>query len=143
MTAEEFLKGYSTIDAIIKSKEMKIEDLNDKATGTTSHLTPDKVQTSGSGQKMANSVDEAIVLLEEIEPLKVQRTRIRRQIESVIEQLPLLRYKILYRYYILFMSPQAIGKEIDRTKDTVNRQKRIAIEEVQNILDKMPLNNSK
>lgn len=143
MTAEDFLEGYSKIDAIIKSKQKKIEDLNDKATGTTSHLSPDKVQTSGSGQKMANSVDEALDLIEEIEPLKIQRTEIRREIESVIEQLPLLRYKILYRYYILFMSPQAIGDEIDRTKDTVNRQHRIAVAEVQSILDKMPQNNTK
>ena len=136
MTAEEFLERYQKIDAIIKNKQEKIEDLNDIATGTTSHLTPDKVQTSGGGQKMTNSVDEALELAEEIEPLKAQRTQIRREIESVIEQLPLLRYKILYRYYILLMSPQAIGDEIDRTKDTVNRQKRIAVEEVQAILDK-------
>lgn len=143
MTAEDFLEGYEKIDTIIRSKQMKIEDLNDKATGTTSHLTPDKVQTSGSGQKMANSVDEALDLIDEIEPLKIQRTRIRREIESVIEQLPILRYKILHRKYILFEEPQTIADEVDRTKDTVNRQLRIAIEEVQSILDKMPLNNTK
>ena len=139
MNAETFLEGYQKIDTIIKNKQSKIEDLNEKATGVTSQLSPDKVQTSGIGQKMAASVDEALDLIEEIEPLKIQRTKIRREIESVIEQLPLLRYKILYRYYILFMSPQEIGDEIDRTKDTVNRQHRIAIEEVQRILDE---NNS-
>lgn len=136
MNAEDFLNGYAKIDAIIKSKQKKIEDLNDKATGTTSHLTPDKVQTSGSGQKMANSVDEALDLIEEIEPLKIARKKLRQEIESVIEQLPLLRYKILHRKYILFKEPQDIADEIDRTKDTVNRQTRIAIEEVQGILDR-------
>lgn len=143
MNADEFLEGYEKIDAIIKNKQMKIEDLNDKATGTTSHLTPDKVQTSRSGQKMANSVDEALDLLDEIEPLKIARTEIRRKIESVIEQLPILRYKILYRKYILFEEPQTIADEVDRTKDTVNRLLRVAIEEVQGLLDKMPQNNTK
>ncbi len=143
MTAEDFLEGYEKIDAIIKNKQMKIEDLNDKATGTTSHLTPDKVQTSRNGQKMASSVDEALDLLDEIEPLKIARTEIRRKIESVIEQLPILRYKILYRKYILFEEPQTIADKVDRTKDTVNRLLRVAIEEVQGILDKLPPNDLK
>lgn len=136
MDAETFLEGYQRIDSIITSKEKKIKDLNDKATGTTSQLNPDKVQISGSGQKMANAVDEALELLDEIKPLKIKRNQVRLEIENVIEQLPILRYKILHRKYILFKEPQDIADEIDRTKDTVNRQTRIAIEEVQGILDK-------
>ena len=136
MTAEEFLKRYEKIDAIIKNKEEKIQGLDDKAKGTTSHLTPDKVQTSGNGQKMANSVDEALDLMSELKPLKIKRIQVRREIETVIEQLPVLRYKILYRKYILLKAPKVIAYEVDRSKDTVNRQTRIAIEEVQGILDK-------
>lgn len=135
MNAEDFLNGYAKIDAIIQSKEKKIKDLNDKATDTASHLNPDKVQISGSGQKMANSVDEVLDLIAEIEPLLIARKKLRREIESVIEQLPLLRYKILHRKYILFEEPKAIAREVDRCKDTVNKQLKIAIEEVQRILD--------
>lgn len=135
MTAENFLEGYKKIDTIIKNKESKRASLEAAAVSVTSHLNPDKVQTSGSKQKMAESVNEALDLTKEIEALEPQRTQIRHEIESVIEKLPLLRYTILFKKYIEFWEDQEIADAVDRVKDTVKRQTEIALKEVQHILD--------
>lgn len=135
MTAEEFLEQYGDTVAKIRRKQRLKESLEDQMTNITSHLTPDKVQNSGSLQKIAEAVEEALDLEEEIKELLILKNKVRKEIESVINRILTLKGDVLYEKYLVLTSEEDIAKVIDRTVDTVHRLIREGIEEVQQILD--------
>ena len=135
MTADKFLEQYGDTVAKIKRKQRLKESLEAQMLNVTSHLTPDKVQSSGSMQKVAEAVEEALDLAEEIKELLILKNKIRKDIESVINRILTLRGDALYEKYLVLTSEEDIAKVIDRTVDTVHRLIREGKEEVQQILD--------
>jgi DNA-directed RNA polymerase specialized sigma24 family protein len=145
MTAEDFLEQYGDTVAKIKRKQRLKESLEAQMFNVTSHLTPDKVQSSGSMQKIAEAVEEALDLEKEIKELLIFKNEVRKDIESVINRILTLRGDVLYEKYLVLTPEEEIAKVVDRTVDTVNRLIREGKEEVQHILDgkcsEMTLNN--
>jgi DNA-directed RNA polymerase specialized sigma24 family protein len=135
MTAEEFLEQYGDTVAKIRRKQRLKESLEAQMLNVTSNLTPDKVQSSSSLQKVAEAVEEALDLAEEIKELLILKNKIRKEIESVINRILTLRGDALYEKYLVLTSEEDIAKVIDRTVDTVHRLIREGKEEVQQILD--------
>ena len=144
MKAEEFLERYGNITAEIRRKQRLKESLEAQMLNVTSHLTPDKVQSSGSLQKIAEAVDEALDLEKEIKELFILKNKVRKEIEFVLNQISVKFCEVLYEKYLILTPEENIAAVIDRTEDTVSRQIEKGQEEVQCILDgkcgKMPPN---
>lgn len=135
MTAETFLEQYGDTTATIKRKQQLKENCEALAGNITSHLTPDKVQSSGSLQKMAEATDEALDLANEIKELFILKNKVRKEIESVLNQISGRLRGLLYEKYLLLTSEETIAKQIDRSEDTVDRLIKEGQAEVQRILD--------
>lgn len=135
MNAETFLEQYGDITALIKRKQRLKEKAEAQAENITSHLTPDKVQSSGSLQKMAEAVAEALDLDKEIKELFIQKNEVRKLIEGVINQISGKPGEVLYEKYLILNDEDVIAEAIDRTEDTVYRLLNVGKEKVQKILD--------
>lgn len=144
MTAEEFLEQYGTIMATIRRKKRLKDNCEKQAENITSHLTPDKVQSSGSLQKMAEAIEEALDLEKEIKELFTLKNKVRKEIESVLNQISVKSCDILYEKYLILTSVEDIATVIDRSEDTVDRLIKEGQAEVQRILNgkygNLPLN---
>lgn len=137
MTAEEFLEQYGDITAKIKRKQRLKENLEAQMYNVTSHLTPDKVQSSGSLQKIAEAVEEALDLEEEIKELYKLKNKVRKEIEYVLDRISDIRLcEVLYEKYLLLTPEETIAAVIDRSEDRVSKLIKEGQEEVQRILDK-------
>lgn len=136
MNAETFLEQYGTITATIKRKKRLKEKLEAQTVNITSHLTPDKVQSSGSLQKMAEAAEEALDLDKEIKELFTLKNEVRKLIEGVINQIAGKPGEALYEKYLILIPEEEIAKVIDRTEDTVYRLLKEGKEKVQEILDR-------
>ncbi len=135
MTAETFLEQYGDTTATIKRKQQLKEKCEALAGNITSHLTPDKVQSSGSLQKMAEATEEALDLEKEIKELFILKNKVRKEIEGVLNQISGRLRGLLYEKYLLLTSEETIAKQIDRSEDTVDRLIKEGQAEVQRILD--------
>lgn len=135
MNAETFLEQYGTIAATIRRKQRLKEKLEAQTVNITSHLTPDKVQSSGSMQKVAEAVEEALDLEKEIKELFVRKNEARKLIEGVINQISGKPGEVLYEKYLILNNEDVIAEAIDRTEDTVYRLLKEGKEKVQKILD--------
>lgn len=137
MTAENFLEQYGDITAKIRRKQRLKENLEAQMYNVTSHLTPDKVQSSGSLQKIAEAVEEALDLAEEIKELYRLKNKVRKAIESVLDRISDIRLcEVLYEKYLLLTPEETIAAVIDRSEDRVSKLIKEGQEEVQRILDK-------
>ena len=135
MTAEEFLEQYGDITAKIRRKKRLKENAEAQAENITSHLTPDKVQSSGSLQKIAEAIEEALDLEKEINELYILKNKIRKETEDVLDRISVRLGDILYEKYLILTPEEKIAEVLDRTNDTVNRLIREGQAEVQRILD--------
>ena len=135
MNAEEFLEQYGDITAKIKRKKRLKDTLESQMFNVTSHLTPDKVQSSGSLQKIAEAVEEALDLENEIKELFILKNKVRKEIESVIDRVSLKRGEVLYEKYLVLTPEEDIAAVIDRSEDRVGKLIKEGQEEVQCILD--------
>lgn len=137
MTAEEFLEQYGDITAKIRRKQRLKENLEAQMYNVTSHLTPDKVQSSGSLQKIAEAVEEALDLEAEIKELYILKNKVRKEIEAVLDRISDIRLcELLYEKYLLLTPEETIAAVIDRSEDRVSKLIKEGQEEVQRILDK-------
>ena len=135
MTAEAFLEQYGDITAQIRRKKRLKEKCEAQTENITSHLTPDKVQSSGSLQKMAEAVEEALDLEDEIKELFILKNKVRKEIESVLNQISVRLCEVLYEKYLILTPEEDIATVIDRSEDRVSKLIKEGQEEVQRILD--------
>ena len=135
MNAETFLEQYGDITAKIKRKKRLKENAEAQSENITSHLTPDKVQSSGSLQKMAEAVEEALDLADEIKELFILKNKVRKEIEGVLDRISVKLGDILYEKYLILTPEDKIAVAIDRSEDTVDRLIKEGQAEVQHILD--------
>lgn len=130
--AQDFLDQIKKIDTVILNKQNEVERWKDRAVNITSPVGSEKVQASGSLQKMADAVCEYVKLEEEdIRQLFKQR----RYIISVIEQLNVTEYELLYNIYVLQLDFDDAAEAATRSRSWVNSAHGRALQNVQRILD--------
>lgn len=135
MNAETFLEQYGDITAKIRRKRRLKENAEAQADNITSHLTPDKVQSSGSLQKMAEAIEEALDLEIEIKELYILKNKVRKDIEAVLDRISVRLGDILYEKYLILTPEEDIATVIDRSEDRVGKLIKDGLAEVQRILD--------
>lgn len=135
MDAKEFLKQVGKIDRTIKNKMIEVEQWKRIACGISAPTMGERVQSSGSKQKMADAVSRYIDLEADINAEIDRLVDKKREIISVIEQLPELEYDLLHRLYIQKESFWDAADAYDMSYSGVTTLHGRALKHVQKIID--------
>lgn len=138
MTAEDFLLQIKKIDTVIDNKLIEITQWKDRATSTTTILTPDKVQSSGSQQKMADSVERWIDLEREINADIDELIQVKKKVIVILEMLTdAEQYDVLHKLFVqhkTYPSMQVLAAAVDKSVTWVNARKTKGLDNIDKIL---------
>lgn len=137
MDAKEFLNQPKKLDLLIKNKLIEKQQWRDLALGITTNMDGERVQSSGSQQKMENAIIKAIAMEEEIDNLIDRFIDKKKEVTQVIEQVESpVEYDVLHRIYIQHHTLQDVadhyGKEYGWATTTHGR----ALKSVQEIRER-------
>jgi hypothetical protein len=138
--AKDFLKQVEKIDSKIKNKLIEQQQWRYIASSITANVGGEKVQSSGSQQKMANAIEKCVDMEREITALIDELVDTKREVIAIIEQVDSpIEYDVLHKIYIQYMTFQEVadyyGREYGWATTTHGRAKK----SVQIILDKRNL----
>ena len=147
MKAKEFLNQVEKLDKLIGNKMIEKEQWKSIAMGVTSgaetvmihgvaHL-PDKVQSSGNPQKMADAVARYVDIEAEITEIIDRLIDTKQEVISVIEKLNAIEYDLLHKVYIQHQTLRDVAIACERTYSWVTTVHGRALKNVQIILDGM------
>ena len=135
--ANSYLQQVEMIDIKISNKLIEQQQWKDIALGITANLGGEKVQASGSQQKMANAIEKCVDMESEINALIDELIHTKKQIIATIEKLySPTEYKILHMRYIQNISLTDIADMLKRDYTTITTTHGRALKNVQKILDK-------
>jgi len=101
MTAKEYLRQIAVLDAKINRRQKEVEELKTLATHITTTAEGDRVQSSGSMDRMASIVARWVDLEEEIGQMINRLVEVKHRIIGEIHQLEDARYiRILEMRYV-------------------------------------------
>ena len=134
--AKEFLRQVEKLDVRIKNKLIEQQQWRDIALGITANMDGERVQSSGSKNKMADAVERCVDMEAEINSLVDKLIDTKKEVVQTIERLDsATEYDVLHRRYIQGMDLQEIadhyGKEYGWATTTHGR----ALKNVQALLD--------
>ncbi len=110
MTVKDYLGQVKVLDVKIDQKMEQLHELRSKAMGSGQAMSPDKVQTSLAGDKVAHIVEECVDLEAEIYELLVKYIHTKSRIIDQIHMLRDGRYvELLYLKYIRYMRLEEIS----------------------------------
>jgi hypothetical protein len=137
LDAKEFLNQPKKLDLLIKNKLIERQQWRDLALGITANMEGERVQSSGSQQKMADAIVKCIDMEAEIDSLVDRFIDKKKEVVQVIEQVDSpIEYDILHRIYIQYMTLQDVadhyGKEYGWATTTHGR----ALRSVQEIRER-------
>lgn len=135
MKAQDYLKQLKKLDTIIKNKLIEKSQWKNIAFGVTSHSDGERVQSSGSKQKMADAVDRCVDMEAEIDGLVDRLIDLKREIISTIEQLNATEYDVLHKLYIQDMDYYDVAAAYGKSYSWATTVHGRALQNVQRILD--------
>lgn len=100
MKAKEYLQQVEKINKMIDNKLVELEQWKAIATGITAHSDGERVQASGSQQKMADAVSRYVDIQNEVDKQIDRLVELKKEVISTIEQLPSDEYDMLHKMYI-------------------------------------------
>ena len=131
MTAKEYLLQIIYLDSRIEANREKVQRLKESATGTTSNLSPDKVQTSTSKHKM----EDAVISYADLEKA-IQADEEKKQ--GIIDTISLLNpYEstVLYKRYVEEKSLWVISREVSRSYSWVTKVHSTGVKNIHKIIN--------
>lgn len=135
MKAKDYLQQVQKIDVIIKNKIIEKEQWMSMATSTTASSDGERVQSSGSQQKMADAVVRYVELEADIDRHINSLIDTKKDVIEVIEQLPAIEYDILHRVYIQYKDLNDVAAEYGKTYSWITTVHGRALQHVQDVLD--------
>jgi DNA-directed RNA polymerase specialized sigma subunit len=137
MDAKSFLQQVEMLDARIKNKLIERKQWEDIALGITANIGNERVQSSGSQQKMADAVIKCVDMETEIDKLIDELIDTKKKVIETIESLySPTEYKILHLRYIQCISLTEIADTLNREYTWVTTTHGRALKNVQKILNK-------
>ena len=130
----EFLQQIGKYEVIIHNKLIEVKQWKALAENTSSILTPDKVQTSGSKQKMAEAVEKYVTIEHEINDYIDKLYDAKKEVLSKIEQLEPVEYDVLHKIYVQFMTFQDVADAYVKSYSWACKQHTKALESLEEIL---------
>lgn len=135
MKAICYLKQLEKLDTIIQNKEIEKAQWKAIALSVTSHSEGERVQSSGSKQKMADAVDRWIMIEKEIDSLIDKMVDTKLEIIQTIEQLKATEYDLLHKIYIQRMTFKEVAAAKDKSVSWATTVHGRALQSLQKILD--------
>ena len=136
MKAKEYLRQIIKIDRMINNKIYESMQWKSVALGTTAPVASERVQTSGSKNKMADAMDKYIDLQAEINADIDRLIATKQEIIRTIEQLPAIEYDVLHKVYIQLKTFDVVAIETDHSYSWVTTVHGRALKHVQDLLNK-------
>lgn len=149
MKAKDFLLQIKKLDKLIENKLIEKEQWKAIAKGITVKADGERVQSSGSKQKMADAVGKYVDIDAEIDRYIDELVDKKNDIISVIEQLPVHEYDLLHKMYVGIMEKDDDENDVivylelcdlvtllDMSYSKVTKLHGYALKHVQNIIDK-------
>lgn len=133
MNAKEYLQRYQTLGVLIANKLIEKTQWRDIALGVTAKSEGERVQSSGSKQKMADAIDKHIDIEGEIEQLIEERQDIIR----TIQMLNITEYDLLHKRYIQGLYLKEIAADKDKSLNWAKSVHKRALRKVQGHLDRI------
>lgn len=136
MRAKEFLHQVEKLDKVITNKLIEKEQWMSIATSTAVNSSDgDRVQASGSQQKMADAVLKMIEVEEEIDRCIDKLVYAKKDVISTIELLPVNEYDLIHKVYIQFKSLDEASELMNKSYSWAATVHGRALKHVQDILD--------
>ena len=135
--AKTYLRQVELLDSKIRNKLIERQQWQDIALGITASMGGERVQSSGSQQKMATAVERCVDMETEINCLVDELIDTKRKVIATIETLNSpTEYNILHKRYIQFLTLQEIADDYDKEYSWATTTHGRALKNVQNILNK-------
>ena len=134
--AQEYLEQIDKLNVMIENKSAEAAQWRGIALGITAHSEGERVQSSGSQQKMADAIDRVVDLQAEINRLIDKLIDLKQEIIRTIELLNATEYDVLHKRYIQGMTFDEIGAAKGKSKSWATTVHGRALKAVQDILDK-------
>lgn len=141
--AKNYLQQVQKIDTIIKNKMIEKEQWKAMAESITAASDGERVQASGSQQKMADAVIRYVEIEAEIDEYINLLLETKRDVVSVIERLPAIEYDVLHKIYIQYKEMYEVAAECQKTYSWVTTIHGRALKHVQEILKGRSVNDGK
>jgi DNA-directed RNA polymerase specialized sigma24 family protein len=118
METRDWLNRVKKIDLQIKNKLVEKQQWKDIALGITANMDGERVQSSGSQQKMADAITKCIDMEEEINQLVDKLIDTKREVIAVIEQVKSpTQYDLLHLVYIQGLKLQEVADRYGMSYD--------------------------
>ncbi len=144
MTAKEKLSEIKRIDTLIQNKtaeKRKWEAITmDRATSITASTEGERVQSSGSKQRMADTVDSGIDRVRRIEKRIKELYAEMDAIIAIIDSLPEAESDILHKVYVQYMELKEVAACRNEAYSTVSHKHLAALDMVSDILREKKVN---
>lgn len=135
MNARDFLKQPKKLDKMIENKLIEKEQWKSIATGTTAQMGGERVQSSGSQQKMADAIARFIDIEKEIDECIDNLVDTKNDVIAVIEQLNASEYDLLHKVYVQFLTLQEVADLYEKSISWAKTIHKRGLKNVQRILD--------
>lgn len=123
------------LDKMIQNKMIEKEQWLSMATSTTASSEGERVQSSGSQQKMADAVCKYVDMENQIDRFIDKLVDTKKEVISTIEQLNAIEYDMLHKVYIQGMNLHEVADAYDKTYTWATTVHGRALKHVQEILN--------
>ncbi len=135
MKAKEFLGQLKKLDKLIQNKLIEKNQWKMIATGTTAQMGGERVQSSGSQQKMADAVGRYVDIEKDIDKVIDKLIDTKQDVINVIEQLDAAEYDLLHMVYVQYLTLYEVADIYDKSYSWVTTTHGRGLKHVQDILD--------
>lgn len=136
--AKSYLLQVERLDSRIANKLIERQQWRDIALGITANIGGERVQSSGSQQKMSEAIENCLDMENEINSLIDELIETKKKVIDTIEKIySPTEYKILHMRYIQHISLKEIAIKLNREYSWVTTTHGRALKSVQNILDRV------
>ncbi len=135
MKAKDYLLQVEKANKMIDNKLVELEQWKAMATGITANAEGERVQSSGSQQKMADAVSRYVDIQNEVDKQIDRLVELKKEVISTIEQLPAMEYDLLHKVYIQFMKLENVAAAYNKHPKWADRLHGSALQKVQKIID--------
>lgn len=136
---KEYLYRIDEIDIHIRNKHIEKAQhhalMMDAATSITANMSGERVQSSGSKQRMADTVDNKLTYIKNIEKRIAELEAEKAEIISTIELLPKDEYDIIFKCYVQRMLLKRVAIERKESYSSTTTTHGIALKRLGKILE--------
>ena len=133
--AKEYLQQLKKLDVLISNKLIEIDQWKAIASGTTACSEGERVQASGSQQKMADAVVRYMDIQGELDADIDRFIDTKMDVIRTIETLNPTEYDLLHMVYVQFLTLDDVAAKYDKSYSWATSVKGRAMANVQRILD--------